>query len=247
MVFALTSIEEATSIITMFIKKGCFPMCGRFTLTVEEQVIEKLYKITNSISGEYHQRYNIAPSQTILTIMNDGTNNRAGYLKWGLIPFWAKDPKIGYKMINARAETLQEKASFKYAYKKRRCLILADGFYEWKRDGSEKKPMRITLKENNVFAMAGLWEKWTSPAEETIHSCTIVTTKPNELMQNIHDRMPVILTKESEKLWLDRSMVDPYILQEALQPYDAKEMIAYEVSSLVNSPRNEGEELIMPV
>lgn len=222
-------------------------MCGRFTLTANPESITKEFAISSQFHSEYQARFNIAPSQPILSVVSDGARRRAGYLKWGLIPFWAKDEKIGYKLINARAETLHEKVSFKQAYKKRRCLILADGFYEWKRVGAKKQPVRITLKDHGLFAMAGLWEKWRSPEGKDIYSCTIITTKPNELMENIHDRMPAILTKEAEAIWLDRNIEDPYVLQHVFQPYDAKGMTSYEVSTLVNSPNNESADLITPV
>lgn len=221
-------------------------MCGRFTLASGIEIIATRFNVPSQRWLDVEPRYNIAPSQPILAIVNDGKDNRLGYLKWGLVPPWSKDPKVGYKMINARAETLNEKPSFRQAYKKRRCLIVADSFYEWKREGKTKIPKRITVK-NGLFAMAGLWEKWTSANGENIHSCTIITTKPNELMEDIHDRMPVILNKDEEQLWLDRSIEDTYILNELLDPYPAEKIEAYTVSSSVNSPKNDGPELVQPV
>ncbi|WP_096200409.1 SOS response-associated peptidase [Bacillus sp. FJAT-45350] len=219
-------------------------MCGRYTLTVDPNLIMAEYQIINDFTDQYEMRYNIAPSQGALSIISDGENRRAGYLRWGLIPFWSKDEKIGYKLINARSETLHEKPSFKNAFKKRRCLVMADGFYEWKRTEDKKQPMRITLKDKKIFAMAGLWEKWTSPEGQDIHSCTIITTKPNDLMEEIHDRMPAILTREQEQIWLNRSIEDTNILQDVLTPYDASKMEAYKVSTLVNSPKNDSEVLM---
>jgi putative SOS response-associated peptidase YedK len=212
------------------------------------QAIIERFDISVSInSDKYQYRYNIAPSQNILAVINDGEKNRLGYLKWGLVPTWAKDASIGHKLINARSETLHGKPSFKQAFRKRRCLLIADGFYEWKRDEKSKIPMRISLKGNSLFTMAGLWESWKSAAGETIHSCTIITTKPNYLMESIHDRMPVILKPEHEKIWLNRSLEDTNYLNQFLTAYPDEEMEAYEVSSLVNSPKNETPDLIRPI
>lgn len=221
-------------------------MCGRFTITATfDQIVER-FGIDQMIAAEYYNpNYNVAPSQSVLAVINDGTNNRLGYLRWGLIPPWAKDPKIGYKMINARAETLPEKPSYRNAYKKRRCLILADSFYEWKRHADKSKtPMRIKLKSDDLFAMAGLWETWKSPDGEPVHSCTVITTKPNELVKDIHDRMPVILNPDDELVWLDKSITDTELLNDLLKPLDENLMEAYEVSSLVNSPKNNSSNLI---
>lgn len=156
--------------------------------------------------------------------------------------------KIGYKMINARAETLTEKASYRNPYKKKRCLIIADSFYEWKRqDDKTKTPMRIKLKSSDLFSMAGLWESWKSPDGKTIYSCTVITTKPNELVKDIHDRMPVILKPEDEKVWLDPSISDTSLLNDLLVPLSEDLMEAYEVSSLVNSPKNNSPNLIQKI
>ncbi len=217
-------------------------MCGRFTLTAEEEEVRERFNLELPIN-HYEKRYNIAPSQQILAIIHDGKNNRAGHLKWGLVPAWAKDPAIGHKLINARGETLAEKPSFKHSFSSRRCLIVANGFYEWKRDGKEKIPMYITFKDNRLFAFAGLWETFQSEGS-ALHTCTIITTPPNELVEEVHDRMPVILPKEKEHLWLDRSLNDVNKLQTLIQPFPAKEMVTYQVSSLVNSPKNEGANLV---
>ncbi|OLO29019.1 hypothetical protein BTR23_16735 [Alkalihalophilus pseudofirmus] len=222
-------------------------MCGRFTLTADPSLLRDEFEIANEFETQYTHRYNIAPSQNILSIINDGHVNRAGYLRWGLIPSWAKDSKIGYKLINARAETLAEKASFKHAYKKRRCMVIADSFYEWKKVHKNKVPMRIKLVNHDVFAMAGLWERWHSQEGNIIYSCTIVTTSPNLFMKDIHDRMPVILTKDAQDVWLNPSIEDPTILNTVLHPFPAHEMEAYEVSTEVNSPKNDSPALITPV
>lgn len=222
-------------------------MCGRFTLTATREEIAERFEVPDHFLSFYEKTYNIAPSQSVFSVINTGEERRAGFLRWGLIPSWAKDEKIGYKLINARAETIDEKPSFKHAFKKRRCLIIADGFYEWKRQNGTKQPMRITLKNEQLFAMAGLWEKWQAPDGNDIFTCTVITTKPNEIVSDIHDRMPVILKKEDEKLWLDRKIEDTHILKDLLEPYSAVEMDVYPVSSLVNSPKNNSIELIAPL
>jgi len=223
-------------------------MCGRFTLTATFTEIIERFDIQQFIDKElYHPNYNTAPSQQVLAVINDGTKNRLGYLKWGLIPNWAKDSSIGYKMINARAETLSEKPSYRNSFKKRRCLVIADSFYEWKRiDDKSKTPMRIKLKSDSLFAMAGLWEAWKSPSGETIYSCTVITTTPNELVKEIHDRMPVILNPSDESTWLDLGSTSSE-LNKLLKPLDKSLMEAYEVSTLVNSPKNNSPNLIQKI
>ena len=224
-------------------------MCGRFTLTVNiEEIIDRFMIQSFLDEEEFLPTYNIAPSQLVLSVINDGKVNRMGYLKWGLIPPWAKDATIGHKMINARAETLNEKPSFRNAFKKKRCLVIADSFYEWKRNEDKTKtPMRIKLKSNDLFAMAGIWEGWKSPDGQTIHTCSVITTKPNELMKDIHDRMPVILKPMDEKIWLNPSITDPHFLNQFLVPLDERLMESYQVSSLVNSPKNNTIELIQEI
>jgi len=194
-------------------------------------------------------RYNIAPTQNIAAILNKESPGRVlTEMRWGLIPAWADDPKIGNRMINARAETLAEKPSFKRSLAKKRCLIPADGFYEWKKNGKAKTPMRITLKNQEVFAFAGLWDTWNkNPKGETVNSCTIITCEANSFMKSIHDRMPVILRKEAEDDWLDLNIIEPAKLLKLLSPYPAKELTAYVVSSMVNSPRYDGPECVKPL
>lgn len=224
-------------------------MCGRFTLYAEFEEIMNRFNIEMAIQKELYQpNYNIAPSYPVLSVINDGYQNRLGYLKWGLIPPWAKNETVGYKMINARAETLAEKPSFRNAFIKKRCLIIADSYYEWKRTNNDKKvPMRIQLKSGELFAMAGLWEQWKSPKGDSIFSCTIITTKANTLLKDIHERMPVILNPEAEKNWLDRNITDTHVLNSLLNPLSEHLMETYEVSSLVNSPRNNSPSLIQPI
>lgn len=224
-------------------------MCGRFTLTATvDQLIDRFDVEFFLEQEEYLPSYNVAPSQSVLAVINNGSHKRMGFLRWGLIPPWAKDMSIGYKMINARAETLSEKPSFRNAYKNKRCLIVADSFYEWKRiDSKTKTPMRIKLKSDELFAMAGLWESWKSPEGTTIYSCSVITTQPNELVQDIHDRMPVILKPEDENNWLDPSISDTSKLQPLLKPLEPSLMEAYEVSPLVNSPKNNSIQLIQKI
>ncbi|MCP1490128.1 putative SOS response-associated peptidase YedK [Peribacillus frigoritolerans] len=222
-------------------------MCGRFTLFTDIEEIKERFDIQGSFDEEYQFSYNIAPSQSVLSVINDGVRNRLGYLRWGLIPFWAKDEKAGYKMINARAETIAEKASFKNAYKKKRCLIIADSFYEWKKTPERKIPIRIKLKNHAPFGMAGLWESWKSPEGIRIYSCSVITTVPNELMTSIHDRMPVILKPEDEKDWLNPSINDPAYLQQYLKSFDSEQMEAFEVSTDVNSTKNNTPNLIQQI
>lgn len=224
-------------------------MCGRFTLTATVDKLIDRFEIEYFLEQENFQpSYNIAPSQSVLAVINNGRHNKMGYLRWGLIPPFAKDISSGNKMINARSETLLEKPSFRTAYKKKRCLIIADSFYEWKRlDEKKKIPMRIKLKSEELFAMAGLWENWKSPEGKSIFSCTVITTTPNKLVGDIHDRMPVILRPDDEKIWLDPMINDTQLLEQLMLPLDENLMEVYEVSSLVNSPRNNSIELIQRI
>jgi len=223
-------------------------MCGRFTLTLLLAELEKRFFI-DEIMASLQPRYNIAPTQNVAVIINKENPGRVlTQMRWGLIPSWADDPKIGSRMINARAETVAEKPSFKKLLVQKRCLIPADGFYEWKKNGKVKTPLRITLQDEKPFAFAGLWEKWTDPKTKLeIHSCTIITCEANSFLQAIHDRMPVILKKEAEDVWLDGSIVEPAQLTKLLVPFPAKEMRAYPVSSLVNSPSYDGPECVKPM
>ncbi len=188
-------------------------------------------------------RYNIAPAQDILAIINDG-GYQAVSLKWGLVPFWSKDATRG--LINARAETVEQKPSFKQSLQSRRCLIPADGFYEWGKEGGRKKPYRITLKDKSVFVFAGLWDIWRSPGGEVISTCAIITTVANTLISSLHNRMPVILPADAEKAWLDRETAIP-ALKSLLKPYPAVAMESYAISSLVNNPRHDNPEVLRPV
>jgi len=221
-------------------------MCGRFALYADYKVILERFDIEQASFGEeeYEKSYNVAPSQQVAAVISDGSKNRLGKLRWGLIPPWAKEAKIGYKMINARAETAAEKPSYRNAFKKKRCLVVADSFYEWRKEENGKTPMLIKMKSGEPFAFAALWESWESPEGETVHSCSILTTGPNKIMESIHDRMPVILSKEAEKIWLDPNVQDVELLKSLLKPFEDGEMEAYEVSDAVNSPKNNNPDLI---
>jgi len=220
-------------------------MCGRFTLTLDAEAVQSSFGVAPPPGG-FPPRYNIAPTQPVAVVANDG-RGRIELFVWGLIPSWAKDPAIGQRLINARAETLAEKPSFRSAYRRRRCLILADGFYEWRKEGTLKQPMYIRLKSGEPFAFAGLWEVWHSPLGDEIPSCTIITTEPNDLMAPIHNRMPVILPRDAYPAWLDPAERPAEKLQGFLRPYPADEMEAYPVSTAVNNPRADSPECIVRV
>jgi putative SOS response-associated peptidase YedK len=190
--------------------------------------------------------YNIAPSQEIAIVINDG-KRRLALCTWGYIPSWSKDPKIGNKMINARAESIVEKTSFKDAFTSKRILVAADGFYEWQKQGKNKIPVYIHLKTEKPFGLAGLFSQWTSPEGKQICTCTIITTKANRLLEPVHDRMPVIIHKEDESAWLNRENRDKDMLLDLLKPYDSGAMRYYEVSHLVNSPSNNSPKCVRPV
>jgi putative SOS response-associated peptidase YedK len=194
---------------------------------------------------DFRPRYNIAPGQDVLCVIRDG-ENRIEHLRWGLIPFWAKDPAIGNRLINARAETVAEKPSFRSAFAKRRCLVVADGFYEWRPEGKRKVPVYVFLKSKKPFGFAGLYENWKDPGGREIRTCTIITTEANDLVRPIHDRMPVILPEGVEDRWLDPSEGSRERLQAILTPYPAGEMAAFEVTSIVNSAAHDAPDCITP-
>ncbi|MRH44609.1 hypothetical protein GH741_18340 [Aquibacillus halophilus] len=220
-------------------------MCGRFTLNASELEILDEYNLEDTIQS-HTPRFNIAPGQNILAIIHDGNKRRAGFLKWGLVPFWAKDPKIGYKMINARSETAHEKPSFKNLLASKRCLIIADSFYEWQKSESGKQPKRISLNDRKLFTFAGLWDKWEGD-EQSLYTCTILTKQANEFMSPIHDRMPVILPKEKEDQWIEPIKRNPADVHEFLINTSMEQLTSYNVSDIVNSVKNEDEACIKPL
>lgn len=221
-------------------------MCGRFTLTVDTAELQTAFA-GFTFPSLFAPRYNIAPSQPILALPNDG-QSRADFFAWGLIPSWSKDPTIGARLLNARAETLAEKPSFRGPYRYKRCLIPADGFYEWKKTPGQgaKIPYRITLKDQKPFAFAGLWDEWLGPDGSQVKSCVIITTAPNALVAEIHDRMPVILHPQDYAAWLSPEARAPQELQPLLTAFPAAEMSAYPVGRLVNNARLDTPEMIQP-
>ena len=223
-------------------------MCGRFTLTEDGKLLLERFRLER-LPDDYRPRYNIAPGQPVLSIGLHEARRGAPYPRWGLGPYWAKDPSIGYKMINARAESVAEKPAFRRSFERRRCLIPADSFYEWRKEGRSKVPLRFRLKSQQCFAFAGLWDVWrpaASPEADPLYTCTILTTEANELVGTVHDRMPVILKdEEAWELWLDPDVPGEGV-RHLLRSLPAGEMEAYEVSTLVNSPRNESPECIVP-
>ena len=218
-------------------------MCGRFTLSHLAEAIASTFQL--STIPAIKPRYNIAPTQLIPTILPTDTGDRQlRMLRWGLIPSWAKDPAIGAKLINARSETVAEKPSFRSAFRHRRCLVIADGFYEWQRQEGKKQPFYFRLQNQQPFAFAGLWEHWQDSKGEVIDSCTILTTQANELLQSIHDRMPVILDAKDYDSWLDPAVQKPEQLHHLLKPFSPEAMISYPVSTKVNNPGNDTAECI---
>ena len=215
-------------------------MCGRYTLSDPGDLLTEL-GVEPPDDLELTPRYNIAPTQSVATVRASpqGEGRELALLHWGLIPFWAKEKKIGNRMINARSETVAEKPSFRNAYRKRRCLLLADGFYEWVKMGSAKQPHHIYLDDHQPFTLAGLWERWEKGPDGPIESCTILTTDANDTVRPLHHRMPVILEGEARDLWLDPSVQDPEALAPLLRPFPEGRIAHHPVSKLVNSPRND--------
>ena len=222
-------------------------MCGRFTLTVDPSELQEAFE-HYSFPKKFAPRFNISPTQPVLAIPNDA-KNKADFFLWGLIPSWSKDPTIASKLINARGETIAEKPSFRGGFKYKRCLIPVDGFYEWKANSNQKTktPYFIHMKDRSPFAFAGLWDEWHSPDGDSIRTCTIITTEPNELMSSLHNRMPVILDSKDYDKWLDPTPQTPENLLHLIKPFRADKMSAYPVSTLVNKPSNDVPECVVPV
>jgi putative SOS response-associated peptidase YedK len=227
-------------------------MCGRFTLASDTEMLQQTF-FDFEVPMNLSPHYNISPTQDVAVIANTETHSEGSqveFFHWGLIPSWAKDPRIGNRMINARSETLAEKPSFRNAYKRRRCLILADGYYEWQKIPGDrlKQPVYIRLKSQEPFALAGLWETWrTEEINEPLRSCTIITCPPNALLEEIHHRMPVILPQDAYAEWLTPDERTADVLQSLLIPYSDEEMEAYPVSRFVNRPMNNSPECIAPL
>lgn len=218
-------------------------MCGRYTLTLDPGELQEMLDLGPFIHM-VQPRYNIAPAQPV-PIVRDGQTRAVELYRWGLVPFWAKDPEIGNKMINARSETVLEKPAFRGAFKYRRCLILADGFFEWHSADKTgvKTPYYFKLKDDRPFTFAGLYEHWEAPEGGELHTCTILTCQPNELVGNYHNRMPVILDEKVRWQWLDLETPNS-LLVESMVPYPADEMKCYPVSKAINSPNNDRPEVL---
>ncbi|MFC4556803.1 SOS response-associated peptidase [Virgibacillus kekensis] len=220
-------------------------MCGRYTLLADEIEILNEFGIEREIDS-YQPSYNIAPGQDVLAVIHDGKEKRAGYLRWGLVPSWAEDEKIGYKMINARSETAHQKPSFKNLMARKRCLIVADSFYEWRREGKTKQPKRIQVAGRKLFAFAGLWDKWVHNEKE-LFTCTILTREANDFMQDIHHRMPIILPRDKEDEWVTSGKMPPDEVHQFLQTVQPEELTAYDVDTYVNAAKNNDAACIKPI
>lgn len=220
-------------------------MCGRFVLENTPEQLLKTYRL--SAVPDLSPRYNIAPSQQIAVVrQQNGGDRELTFLQWGLVPSWSKDPAIGYKMINARSETVHEKPSFKQAFHARRCIIPASGFYEWEKSGKEKIPHYFHLRDGEIMSLAGLWERWKSPEGRELETCTILTTAANSLVKRLHDRMPVILHRAEYELWLNRETDDVDRLAGLFHPYPADQLEGYVVSKDVNSPTLDAPGCVVP-
>ena len=220
-------------------------MCGRFTLISSVADLQLRFGFAME-PAEVRPRYNLAPTQSVLTVVNDGML-RGELMRWGLVPSWAKDIKIGNRMINAVSETAPTKPAFRSAFRRRRCLVLADGFFEWRREGKKRVPLYFTKESGEPMGFAGLWENWQSPEGEWIRSCTILTTAANSFIEPVYNRMPVILSAETEPLWLDPLTENPASLEPLLLPAPPELLIVREVSPVVNNARSEGPDCITPV
>lgn len=220
-------------------------MCGRFTFDISPEQLTEIFGV--SILRDFPQRYNIAPTQQVLSIRRMEAGNCASFIRWGLIPSWAKDPSIGSRMINARCESIHEKPAFRTAIRYRRCIIPANGFFEWKEEGGKKQPLYVRMMDGAIMGFAGIWDHWKNPEGETLETCSILTTASNRLIQPLHERMPVILHPAEYDLWLEREVTDPERLKPLYQPYPADLMEMFPVSTLVNNPRNDSPECIEPL
>lgn len=218
-------------------------MCGRYTLRASPEVLSLAFHIT--AAPELRPRYNIAPTQEVAVVAGDAPH-QLQWMRWGLVPAWAKDVAIGNRMINARGETLAEKPAFRSALKRRRCLVLADGFFEWRADGKRKTPIFIHKASDAPFALAGLWETWRTPEGADLRSCTLITTAANALMQQYHDRMPVLLPEGAWQEWLSPEPLSAGTLDSLLTPYASDDLVAHPVSTLVNIPANDVPACVAP-
>ena len=222
-------------------------MCGRFALYSSLDDLLREFDVQQSTLASWKPRYNIAPTQSVVVVTQRQGTTRLEEMRWGLIPFWAKDESVGSRLINARAETVDSKPSFKHSLRGRRCLVLANGFFEWQKVNGAKVPHYIRLKSKQPFGMAGLYDVWDHPSGESVTTCTIVTTRANALLEPVHGRMPVVLSVSNRGLWLQTDPVDTGRLLTLLEPYSGSEMELYPVSRLVNSPANDVPEIVQPL
>ena len=225
-------------------------MCGRYSLQTPADILVGHFQLKKA--PLLNPRYNIAPAQpiAIVRLLTLQTGREMELVRWGLIPSWAKDPGIGNRMINARAETVSEKPAFREAFARSRCLIPADGYYEWQRQGrlgQRKQPFYIRMRDERAFAFAGLWERWRGPDDKAVETCAILTTEPNAALKEIHDRMPVILDPQDYEQWLDPYIRQAELLQPLLRPYRDDELTAYAVSLRVNDPTHDDAACIAPL
>jgi putative SOS response-associated peptidase YedK len=223
-------------------------MCGRYRLSRRKQVVEEYFDC-GSDEPDWNPRYNIAPTQPVPVIRQNPKEpvRELSLIRWGLIPSWAKDPSVAAKMINARSETASTKPAFRDALKSRRCLIPADGFYEWAKTGKGKQPYCFEVNDGQLFAFAGIWDRWRNPSGTTVETCSILTTTPNAVTSPVHDRMPVILDPDSYDLWLDPGMQNVAAISELLKPCDARLMRCYPIRTRINRVANDDEECYAPV
>ncbi len=212
-------------------------MCGRFVTIIPYDELKKIFDLVESQTIQLEPRYNVAPTQQVPVVRNNGEHNSISFLKWGLVPSWSKDPKMGSHMINARCETVAEKPAFRHAIKYNRCIIPMNGFYEWSHTEGEKHPHFIHLADKSPMGVAGIWEHWNSTDGTALETFSVLTTEANKLVSTLHDRMPVILHPDNFGMWLSKSLQDPHHLEHLCQPYPDELLTYYEVSSLVNSPR----------
>ena len=217
-------------------------MCGRYAQRSDPKRLAKEFKVAEVLNVE--PRYNIAPTQVVLAVRESPGGREMTLYKWGLVPSWARDASVGAKLINARGETVTEKPSFREAFRRRRCVIPADGFYEWQRKDGRKQPFFFRMRDERPFGFAGLWERWEGEGGEVINSCAVLTTEANEVLRPVHDRMPVILHPDDYELWLGAEARELGLVKEMLRPYPAEEMVGYPVGRGVNSPRNQGAGLL---
>lgn len=219
-------------------------MCGRLTLRVPAKKIAELFQVPEPTLVPH---FNIAPSQAVPAVRGTSAERELVFLRWGLLPHWSKNANFTTNLINARGETVAEKPSFRKSFRERRCLVVADGFYEWRTVNKKKQPYFIRFQDDRPFGIAGVWDRWQKGDAEPIESCTLITTEPNDVIKPIHDRMPVILDPKDFDDWLDPEAREPEFLQELLRSYPGEAMEAFEVSKVVNSPQNDVPECIEAV